>query len=100
MSRITRSEVERIAALARLQLSSAEAERMTSELETILGFVETLRGLDTEGVEPTAHVMSLATPLRADHPSEPLDPARAMSNAPQRDGSAFVVPKVLDEDEV
>lgn len=99
MPRITRSEVERIAALARLELSGPEADRMTAELETILGFVETLSGLDTEGVEPTAHAMSLATPLRPDEPAEPLDPALAMSNAPEQDGFAFVVPKVLDEDE-
>jgi aspartyl-tRNA(Asn)/glutamyl-tRNA(Gln) amidotransferase subunit C len=99
MSRIDRAEVERIADLARLELTPEEAGRMTGELEAILAYVETLRALDTEGVEPTAHAFPLPTPLRDDRPVEPLDPERALANAPARDGFAFVVPKVLDEDE-
>ncbi len=53
MVHITREEVERIAALARLSLSDDEAERMVAELDTILGYVETLAEVDTEGVSPT-----------------------------------------------
>jgi aspartyl-tRNA(Asn)/glutamyl-tRNA(Gln) amidotransferase subunit C len=99
MTRIQRAEVERIAELARLDLTPDEAARMTRDLETILAYVELLRGVDTEGVEPTSHALPLATPLRDDRPEPPLDPERALSNAPAREGSAFVVPKVLDEDE-
>jgi aspartyl-tRNA(Asn)/glutamyl-tRNA(Gln) amidotransferase subunit C len=99
MTRIQRAEVERIAELARLDLTPDEAARMTRDLETILAYVELLRGVDTEGVEPTSHAIPLATPLRDDRPVPPLDAERALSNAPAREGSAFVVPKVLDEDE-
>lgn len=99
MSEISREEVERIAALARLSLSDTEAQRLVSELGTILGYVETLSELSTEGVEPTSHVIPLATPLREDRAEAPLDPALAVANAPVRAGSAFVVPKVIEDEE-
>ncbi len=99
MARIGREEVLRMADLARLELAADEAERLTADLETILEYVETLGELDTDGVEPTSHAIPLATPLRADAEPAPLDPERAVANAPERDGFAFVVPKVLDEDE-
>jgi aspartyl-tRNA(Asn)/glutamyl-tRNA(Gln) amidotransferase subunit C len=99
MARIERSEVERIAELARLDLSDAEAVRMTADIEAILGYVAALDALDTRGVEPTTHAVPLATPLREDRAAAALDPDRALANAPERDGFAFVVPKVLDEDE-
>jgi len=99
MARIERGEVERIADLARLELAPDEAERMTAELEAILAYVESLRGLETDAVEPTYHAIPLATPLRDDRAGSVLPPERAVGNAPERDGFAFVVPKVLDEDE-
>jgi len=99
MTRIDRADVERIAELARLDLSEAEAVRMTADIEAILGYVASLDALDTRGVEPTTHAVPLATPLRDDRAAPALDPERALANAPERDGFAFVVPKVLDEDE-
>jgi aspartyl-tRNA(Asn)/glutamyl-tRNA(Gln) amidotransferase subunit C len=97
--RIRRAEVERIADLARLTLSEEEAERMTGELERILDYVQALQQLDTEGVPPTSHAVPLATPFREDAPRPGLDPEGALRNAPERDGWAFVVPKVIAEDE-
>ncbi len=99
MARIDRSDVERVAALARLELGESEAQGMVRHLEAILAYVETLREVDTEGVAATSHVIPLETPLRPDRAAERLDPGRAVSNAPARDGFAFVVPKVLEEDE-
>ena len=99
MTRIQRAEVERIAALARLDLSDDETTRMTADIEAMLGYVASLAALDTSGVEPTTHAVPLATPLRDDRASAALAPERALANAPERDGFAFVVPKVLDEDE-
>ena len=99
MSRIDRSDVERVAALARLELDASETNGMLRHLQAILDYVETLREVDTEGVEATSHVIPLETPLRPDRAAERLDPERAVANAPSRDGYAFVVPKVLEEDE-
>jgi aspartyl-tRNA(Asn)/glutamyl-tRNA(Gln) amidotransferase subunit C len=74
VARITRDEVERIAGLARLSLDDDTAERMTLELDQILEYVETLSQVDTTDVEPTAHAIPLATPLREDRALPPLDP--------------------------
>jgi aspartyl-tRNA(Asn)/glutamyl-tRNA(Gln) amidotransferase subunit C len=96
MSRISREEVARIAHLARLSLSDEEAGAMAADLDTILGYVEKLRALDTGGVEPTAHVLPLATPFRPDEPHPSLAPEAAVANAPEHAGTAFVVPAVIE----
>lgn len=99
MPRITRAEVERVAALARLALEPQEALRMAGELDAILDYVEALAAVDTQGVEPTSHVIDLATPMREDRAEPPLDPELAVANAPERDATAFLVPKVIETDE-
>ena len=97
MSTLTRDDVLRVANLARLELSEAEAERMAAELAQILDHVEALQALDTEGVVPTAHAIPLATPMRDDEPAPGLDPDVALANAPRREGDAFAVPKVIED---
>ena len=62
-------------------------------------YVEQLSSVDTEGIPPTAHAIPLPTPLREDRAAAPLDPEQALANAPAREGSAFVVPKVLEGEE-
>lgn len=99
MSRITRNEVHRVAKLARLALSDAEADRMTDDLDHILEYAETLQGLDTEGIEPTAHAIPLATPMRQDRAGTRIDPALAVANASEAVETAFVVPKVIEGEE-
>ena len=99
MSRISRDQVAHIAGLARLMLSEEETDQMARDLDQILDYVATLDELDTEGIEPTAHAIPLETPLRPDEPVPGMDPALAMATAPQSEGSAFVVPKVIDGEE-
>lgn len=88
-----------MAELARLLLSEEESEQMTRDLGQILDYVAVLAAVETEGVEPTAHVLPLETPLREDRAALPMDPELAVSNAPERSGSAFVVPKVIDDED-
>ncbi len=99
MSGIARDEVRRIVALARLSMDDAELDRMQRDLAAILDYVETLDAVDTSGVEPTSHVIPLATPQRDDVPEPPMDPDLAVANAPEVSGSAFVVPKVISGEE-
>ena len=99
MPGIAREEVKRIAALARLSMDDAEIARMQVDLEAILRYVEVLERVDTTGVEATAHVIPLATPMRSDVPVPAMDPERAVANAPEASGSAFVVPKVIAGEE-
>jgi aspartyl-tRNA(Asn)/glutamyl-tRNA(Gln) amidotransferase subunit C len=99
VSAIGREDVERVVALARLALDEDELARMARELDAVLGYVASLSRVDTRDVPPTAHVVPLATPLRDDVPSAPLDPELALANAPEREGSSFVVPKVIEAEE-
>jgi aspartyl-tRNA(Asn)/glutamyl-tRNA(Gln) amidotransferase subunit C len=100
MAGITRDEVARLAALARLRLEEGEITTLSGQLETILSYVEQLGEVDVEAVEPTSHVLPLATPLREDRPRPSLDPQRAVAEAPAAAGTAFAVPHVLEgEDE-
>jgi aspartyl-tRNA(Asn)/glutamyl-tRNA(Gln) amidotransferase subunit C len=96
MPRITREEVERVAALARVSLSESEVGTLSSELDTILEYAQSLQEVDTSGVDPTSHAIPFPTPMRDDIPVTPLDAEVAVRNAPVRSGTAFVVPKVID----
>ncbi|HKK50939.1 MAG TPA: Asp-tRNA(Asn)/Glu-tRNA(Gln) amidotransferase subunit GatC [Myxococcota bacterium] len=98
MPRVDPSDVAHVARLARLALSSDEIEARRRDLEQMLDYVAALDGLDTEGVEPTAHGFELATPLRPDRAEPPIDPELAVANAPERQGTAFFVPRVLEEE--
>jgi aspartyl-tRNA(Asn)/glutamyl-tRNA(Gln) amidotransferase subunit C len=99
MSGISREEVVRVVALARLSLDEDGLARMARELTALLDYVEPLERVAPRDVPPTAHVIPLATPMREDVPEAPLDPELAVANAPQREGTAFVVPRVIEGEE-
>ena len=89
-------DVRRVAALARLELSSGEQERLTTELSRILDYMEKLNELDTDGVEPTAHLTPDASVLRADE-SERFEALRELlSQAPDLRENYFRVPRIID----
>lgn len=93
---ITIKDVEHVADLARLELSDAEKEMFTGQLNAILQFAEQLNGLDTENVEPTSHPMPLSNVLREDvaRPSWPIE--KVFANAPEEEEGQFKVPAVLE----
>ena|SRR5262249_46762932 len=95
--RITRDEVEHVARLARLSLAPDEKERMRRELDGILAYIDKLRALDIEGVEPTAHAVPLTNVLRDDDPRPSLPLADMLANAPDPHGDFFRVPKIIEE---
>ena len=94
---ITVAEVERVALLARLRLSPAEVEGMTSELARVVAYVDQLAQVDTEGVEPMVHAVELTNVLRDDVVTASLDRDTALGNAPTRNEVGFLVPPVLGE---
>ncbi|MBI3458610.1 MAG: Asp-tRNA(Asn)/Glu-tRNA(Gln) amidotransferase subunit GatC [Candidatus Rokubacteria bacterium] len=95
--KISLAEVEHVARLARLELSAAEKERMRSQLDAILGFMEKLHEVDISGVAPTTHVLALVNVMREDE-VRPCYPVEAMlANAPEPEGEYFRVPKILEE---
>ncbi len=93
---LTKQEVERIAGLARLELSEAEQEEYTRELDAILSFVAQLNQLDTTGVEPMAHVIQVNNVFRPDKAGPSLNQEEVLANAPDRVENFFKVPKVLE----
>jgi aspartyl-tRNA(Asn)/glutamyl-tRNA(Gln) amidotransferase subunit C len=94
---ITREDVDELAALARLRLGEAEAERLRGDLASILAYVDKLRAVDTEGVEPMTHAVPLDCPLRDDAAAPSLSADEALAGAPAREEDFFVVPRVIDK---
>ena len=93
---ITAETVRGLAALAQLELDDAQIERMRRDLAAILDYVAQLSGLDVEGVSPTAHLLDVPTPFRADDELRRLPVSEVVRNAPQHDENSYVVPKVLE----
>ncbi|MEI2826089.1 MAG: Asp-tRNA(Asn)/Glu-tRNA(Gln) amidotransferase subunit GatC [Dermatophilaceae bacterium] len=98
MSSLSRDDVAHLAALARIDLSDAELDRMRGELEVILDAVATVQQAPTEGVEPMSHPMPLTNVTRPDEVRPGLTAAEALSGAPESESQRFTVPRILDED--
>lgn len=94
---ITKEEVEKVARLARLELTEVEKTAFTKQLSQILTHVETLKQYDTAGVEPTATVLEQVNVFRPDEVRPSLPVERALANAPASAGGFFVVPKIIEE---
>ena len=92
----TRADVEKVALLARLRLEEDEIEPLTAQLGAILGYIERLSEVDTEGIEPMAHAVERTNVLRDDVETPMLPRESALANAPKTDGRYFLVPRILD----
>ena len=88
-------DIDTVARLTRIALDEEECETYARELGTVLEFMAVLDELDLSEVEPTRHVVPIATPFREDVVGETLAQAEALANAPAQDGESFVVPKVV-----
>ena len=88
--------VKRVARLARIAVSEEDAERMTGELNAILGFVEQLNEVDVEGVEPMTSVIPMAMKKRSDVVNDGGKAVDIVANAPATDENFFLVPKVVE----
>ncbi|WP_421988484.1 Asp-tRNA(Asn)/Glu-tRNA(Gln) amidotransferase subunit GatC [Roseococcus sp.] len=90
--------VRRVANLARLRLDETEVEKLQSELNGILGWIEQLQAVDTDGVEPMSggSPMAVALPWRQDAVTDGGQADAVLRNAPDREGEYFGVPKVIE----
>jgi aspartyl-tRNA(Asn)/glutamyl-tRNA(Gln) amidotransferase subunit C len=89
-------QVRKVARLARLELSDADLAVFAKQLTAILDYVDQLKELNTDGVEPMAHPLPIQNVFRADEPVASLPVDEALQNAPARLGDFFAVPAVLD----
>lgn len=88
--------VRRVARLARIAVTDDEAERMTGELNAILGFVEQLGEVDVTGVEPMTSVTPMEMKKRDDAVTDGSKANDIVANAPATDENFFLVPKVVE----
>jgi aspartyl-tRNA(Asn)/glutamyl-tRNA(Gln) amidotransferase subunit C len=96
--KITTKDVEYVARLARLKLSDQEKEKFTEQLTSILDYVDQLKELDTDNIEPTSHAIKMGNVWREDVLSPSSDEERELilSNAPDREENFFKVKKVIE----
>ncbi len=92
---LSKTVVDQVALLARLELSEEEKELYASQLASILEYAERLRELDTDDVAPTMHVLPLQNVFRDDEVGAHLLPDETLSNAPQRENGFFRVPRII-----
>lgn len=93
---IDRSVVDQVARLARLELTDEERDRFTRQLAGLLEYFAKLGELDTEGVEPTSHVIEMANVAREDLPGTCLPREAALADAPESEDGFFKVPPVIE----
>ena len=94
---IAKQEVEKVAKLARLEISEAEQSAFAKQLSQILTHVGTLKQFDTEGIQPTATVLGQVNVFRDDEVRPCLPVEKALANAPEREADAFSVPRIIEE---
>ncbi len=93
--KITKDEVLHVAALARLELADDVIDKFSSQIATILEYVDTLEQVDTLGVKPTSYTIFRTHALREDIKLTSLQQDTALANAPTQEGGCFKVPKIL-----
>jgi aspartyl-tRNA(Asn)/glutamyl-tRNA(Gln) amidotransferase subunit C len=94
---ISREDVEHVARLARLHLSDEERARMQDQLSGIIAYIDKLRALNVDGVEPTTHAVPLVNVMRDDEIRPCLPREEMLANAPDRSGDFFRVPRIVED---
>ena len=88
-------DIEHVAKLARLRLTDAEKEKFSKQMGTIIGYIEKLNELDTQNVEPTAHILGLNNVFREDSTAKPLTAQDPINNSPAHNKGHYEVPKII-----
>lgn len=94
---LSTADVRKVAKLACLEITDAQAEQYRSSLSAVLGYMEGLRSLDLTGVQPMAHPSDATNVLAEDAPEPTLETAALMRMAPDRHEPFIKVPKVLGD---
>ncbi len=89
-------DIEKVAKLARLELSDEERETFGSQLEQILTYMEQLNRLDTTGVEPTSHAIPISNVFREDEVKPSFPQKEVLAIAPDEEEGHFKVPRIIE----
>lgn len=93
---LDKNDVRRVAFLARIKVDEADLEPVAQDLNNIIGWVEQLAEVDTDGVEPMTGAAGMTMTRRDDVVTDGGDPDKVLGNAPDRVGDFYAVPKVVD----
>jgi aspartyl-tRNA(Asn)/glutamyl-tRNA(Gln) amidotransferase subunit C len=93
---LSSEQVQRIARLARLEISDTEAATASAQLSEIFGLIARMQAVDTAGIEPMAHAQDVSQRLRADAVSETDRRAAYQAVAPETEAGLYLVPKVIE----
>ncbi len=93
--KITEKEVMHVAKLSRLDMAGEDIEELANKMGSILEHVDTLNNVDTAGVKPASHAISINNAFREDEAIPSMNPDKILSNAPEREGTDIIVPKVI-----
>jgi aspartyl-tRNA(Asn)/glutamyl-tRNA(Gln) amidotransferase subunit C len=93
---LTLEQVRRVAHLARIEVSDAEAQSTLGHLNGIFALIEEMQAVDTSGIEPMAHAQDLAQRLREDVVTEIDQRAAFQAVAPETEGGLYLVPQVIE----
>jgi aspartyl-tRNA(Asn)/glutamyl-tRNA(Gln) amidotransferase subunit C len=93
---LTLDQVRRVAHLARIEVSDAEAESTLGHLNGIFSLIEEMQAVDTQGIEPMAHAQDLAQRLRPDDVTETNRREAFQAVAPEIEAGLYLVPKVIE----
>mgnify|MGYP001103864136 CR=1 FL=1 len=94
--KISDKEIEHIALLSRLKISENEKKIFAEQLSTILDYIDKLNELNTQGIEPTSHVIPLNNVMRDDIPMPSINREDALMNAPEHTEKFYRVPKIIE----
>ncbi len=94
--KISQKDVEHVARLARLTIAPEELSALTEQMDAVLGYVDKLNQLDTDGIEPMAHAVPMSNAFREDDIKPSIGIERALQNAPAAGDNCFTVPKVIE----
>ena len=94
--KIKREEVEHVAHLARLEFQTEETEKFTAQLNDILLYMDKLNEVDTTGVIPMSHAITVTNAFREDAVKASLNRDLSLANAPEARGGCFLVPRVVE----
>ncbi|KIY23194.1 Asp-tRNA(Asn)/Glu-tRNA(Gln) amidotransferase subunit GatC [Mesobacillus subterraneus] len=96
MSRISEGQVKHVAHLARLAITEEEAQLLTDQLDKIITYAEQLNELNTDNVEPTAHVLEIKNVMREDRAQKGLPREEVLKNAPEHQDGQVKVPGIIE----
>ena len=89
-------DIDHIATLCRIALSDEERKTLPDQIDTMLAYMQQLKEVDIQGVEPTLHALEISNVLRTDKPEENFSVETALMNAPEQKNNQIVVPRIVE----